>query len=84
MKPKAAHKPGKSTTECPSDLETLADTLKHPEIIRTGITCTENGHWALYVSVPKDSDVPIAELDSLAFPVVYVAEPDEPIRAQKN
>jgi hypothetical protein len=65
MKPKDAHKPGTPTTECPSELETLADLLKHQEVIRTGITCTE-------------------ELDSLAFPVVYVNEPDEPIRAQRQ
>jgi hypothetical protein len=81
--PKKHHLPGEPCTdEPPDELVKLADTIQHPLVKRTGITCTEKGEWALYVTVPKKQQVPLADLEAKCkgFPVVYEAEPDKPLR----
>ncbi len=84
MKPKARHIPGQPTGPCPSELERIADTLQHPLIARCGITCTEEGEWALYLGVAGETKVPITDIENLAVPIVYVIEPDVPIWIQGN
>lgn len=84
MKPKARHIPGQPDGPCPSELERIADSLHHPQIARCGITCTEDGDWALYLGVAGETSVPIADIEELGFSTVYVVEPDEPTRIQDN
>ena len=64
----------------PQALIDLSETIEHPLVRRAGVTTTEDGHWALYVTVPKTAEVPIPDLESRGFPVVYDVEPDEPLR----
>ncbi|MEI8379112.1 MAG: hypothetical protein WCJ09_03220 [Planctomycetota bacterium] len=80
----AIHIPGlPKTPDPPKSLVELSESLKHPLVIRTGVTCDQSGQWALYVTVPKHVNIPIPDLEAkcLGFPVAYEAEPDEPIRA---
>ncbi len=84
MKPVRTHRPGTpSTPEPPDQLVELADTLRDQLVVQSGVTTTADGRWALYVTVPAHSAVPIASVESQAggFPVVYEAEPDEPPHA---
>jgi hypothetical protein len=86
MRPKKHHIPGEPRTPDPPDaLIELSEKIQHPLVKRTGITCTTDGRWALYVTVPKNTDVPLPDLESRTggFPVVYEAEPDEPLRPLK-
>jgi hypothetical protein len=83
MRPKAIHQPGKPRTDDPpAALVTLSERITHPLVRRTGVTVTSDGRWALYVTVPKTTDVPLPDLEARTggFPVVYEAEPDEPLR----
>ncbi|MEM9366489.1 MAG: hypothetical protein AAGD07_10880 [Planctomycetota bacterium] len=77
MRPKPTHDPGDPKGPCPADLEQIADNLRHPDVIRAGLTCNADGQWALYISVQADTEVPLSDLDAGSFPVVYVAEPAE-------
>ena len=82
MRPTATHIPGEPrNAEPPAALVALSERLQHPLVKRTGITATRNGDWALYVTVPKTTEVPLPDLEAMAqgFPVVYEAEPDEPL-----
>lgn len=82
MLPKNQHIPGQpETSDIPEALLQLCDEIEHPLIRQKGISCTEDGKWALYVTVPKLTQVPLADLESrcMGFPVVYEAEPDSPI-----
>jgi hypothetical protein len=84
MKPVRTHIPGPpKEEEPPKHLVDLADAVADPLVIQHGITTTRDGRWALYVTVPADTTVPIASVEQQAkgFPVVYEAEPDEPVRA---
>lgn len=84
MKPVRIHHPGAPTsTEPPDRLLNLADTIVDPSIVQCGITTTDDGRWALYVTVPADMTVPIESVERVAegFPVVYEAELSEPVRA---
>jgi len=84
MKPVRIHRPGEpKTPQPPPRLLVLADTLHDPSVIQCGITTTNDGRWALYVTVPAGIDVPIASVERSAegFPVVYEAALDEPVRA---
>lgn len=84
MKPVRIHHPGTpATPEPPDGLMRLADLVRNPLVIQSGVTTTADGRWALYVTVPADADVPIPGVEGLAggYPVVYEAEPDEPPRA---
>jgi hypothetical protein len=65
-------------------MERVAATVSHPSVIRCGVTCTENGQWALYLGVADGVKLPIMEIENLGFPTVYVIEPDQPIRIQGN
>ena len=81
MKPARLHRPGAPSSPDPPDrLTKIADNLRHPLVVQSGVTTTANGRGALYVTVPANTDVPIAEVESQAggFPVVYEAEPKEP------
>ena len=85
MFPKQHHSAGmpKESTP-PAALEELVDQGQLPKpVIRHGLTSTAGGEWALLVSVPSTTNVPIPAVEQAArgFPVVYVAEPDEPVRA---
>jgi hypothetical protein len=83
MRPPLQHVPGNPTTpEPPQELLQVADRITHPLVRRTGISTTADGRWALYVTVPKTTEVPLLDLEEKAkpFPVVYEAEPDEPLR----
>lgn len=78
------HCPGApATPEPPEALLTLADSLSDPLVSQCGVTTTTDGRWALYVTVAADVSVPIATVERRAagFPVVYEAEPAEPVRA---
>lgn len=84
MKPVKTHQPGKAAAlEPPSSLLEIADSLSDPVVKSSGVTTTADGRWALYVTVPPTTDVPIASVESHAqgFPVVYEAQPSEPPRA---
>jgi hypothetical protein len=84
MRPVAIHVPGEPTEpEPPEHLLELSGRLHHPLVMQCGITTTRQGHWALYVTVPCDTSVPIDEIESQAagFPVVYEAEPATPPKA---
>jgi|KBSMisStaDraftv2_1062788.scaffolds.fasta_scaffold1932649_1 hypothetical protein len=67
------HNPGRPKKPVPKKLEELAATLYHPEVVRTGLTTTENGDWALLVVVKAGSSIPIPEIEkkSSGFPVIY-------------
>lgn len=81
MKPVRRHRPGKpSDPEPPDALIELAEALRDPLVRQAGLTTTADGRWALYVTVPGDTAVPIASVERQAggFPVVYEAEADEP------
>jgi hypothetical protein len=84
MKPVRIHRPGApSDPEPPDRLLKLADSIRDPRVVRSGVTTTTDGQWALYVTVPSDAIVPIDGVETHAggFPVVYEAEPKEPPRA---
>lgn len=84
MKPVRTHCPGvPALPEPPARLIDLADAVRDPLVIQSGVTTTADGRWALYVTVPADAAVPIPGVESQAggYPVVYEAEPDEPPRA---
>ena len=81
MKPVHKHLPGIPTiAEPPERLIELADSVRDPLVVQSGVTTTADGRWALYVTVPADAAVPVASVESQAggYPVVYEAEPDEP------
>lgn len=76
------HEAGPAPAEDPpAPLLSLADGLQHPLVHRTGVTCTSEGRWALYVTVDPDTPVPLPDLEARChgFPVVYEAEPDKPL-----
>jgi hypothetical protein len=84
MYPIRTHHPGvPPNPEPPERLIELADTVRDPLVIQSGVTTTADGRWALYVTVPADATVPIPSVERQAggYPVVYEAEPDEPPRA---
>ena len=84
MKPVRIHQPGEpSEPEPPEKLLELADKVRDPLVVQSGVTTTKEGEWALYVTVPANSAVPIPKVEQQAggFPVVYEAEPKEPPRA---
>ena len=81
MLPTRQHIPGEpKSTDIPQELEALADSLVHPLVVQTGITCDSDGNWALFVTVPKTTSIPIPDLEAMCagFPIVYEAESDEP------
>lgn len=83
MFPKQQHIPGEpDTPEPPEELIQLYEKIEHPYVHRKGISCTHDGKWALYVTVPKNIYVPIddLELQCEGFPIVYEAEPEEPLQ----
>jgi hypothetical protein len=84
MKPVRTHRPGAPTDPEPPDrLLKLAESIRDPLVVQSGVTTTTDGQWALYVTVPNDATVPIQSVETQAggFPVVYEAEPKEPPRA---
>ena len=84
MKPVRTHRPGvPPDPEPPERLVELAERISDPLVVRSGVTTTTDGRWALYVTVPRDATVPVDSVESQAggFPVVYEAEPQEPPRA---
>ena len=84
MKPVRIHRPGEPTTPDPPDqLLAAANAVTNALVAQSGVTTTADGRWALYVTVPADTSVPIADVEAQAggFPVVYEAEPAEPPRA---
>lgn len=84
MRPVRVHRPGPpADPDPPGRLLEIADRLEDPLISQAGVTTTEDGRWALYVTVPEDATVPIphVEAQAEAFPVVYEAAAKEPPRA---
>jgi hypothetical protein len=84
MKPVRTHRPGVPSDPAPPDqLLKLAESIRDPLVVQSGVTTTPEGQWALYVTVPRDATVPISSVENQAggFPVVYEAEPKEPPRA---
>lgn len=67
------HIPGHPLTPEPSKLVTIAARVSHPDIVKSGITTTRKGDWALLVTVKKDTRVPIMDVErrSAGFPVIY-------------
>ncbi|QIF02014.1 hypothetical protein [Roseimicrobium sp. ORNL1] len=83
-KPYGTHRPGEPTSETPPpDLVALAENLHHPQVRTSGITCTEDGRWALYVTVSDDAPVPLPEVEAAAagLPVVYEGAAPGPAEA---
>lgn len=81
MKPVKIHRPGiPIVEEPPEQLVALADIVHDPLVIQSGITTTPDGRWALYLTVPANTKVPIASIERGArgFPVVYEPEPQTP------
>ena len=81
MKPVRTHRPGvPAIPEPPNRLIELADAVRNPLVVQSGVTTTRDGNWALYVTVPADATVPIPAVESQSggFPVVYEAEPENP------
>lgn len=83
MRPVLVHRPGQPSSPTPP--ERLAAIVDHfrpqPPVVRWGLTVTRDGRWALLVSVPAKTNVPLAAVESASggFPVVYEVEPDQPI-----
>ena len=67
------HLPGRPTKPEPAKLVKIADTLSHPDVVKTGITTTAKGDWALLVTIKSDTGTPIKEIEkqSAGFPVIY-------------
>ncbi|MEZ0388733.1 MAG: hypothetical protein ACAI34_16795 [Verrucomicrobium sp.] len=83
-KPYGTHRPGEPTSETPPpDLVALAESLHHPLVRTSGITCTEDGRWALYVTVPDEAQVPLPEVEAATggLPVVYESAAPGPAQA---
>lgn len=79
MNPVLIHRPAPpAEPEPPDRLLQLSEHISHPLVAQSGITTTANGDWAVYVTVPANVSVPVAEIESQAqgFPVVYEAEPE--------
>ena len=87
MRPVKVHIPGSPKSETPPKklLELIDRYQPQPPVIRCGLTATVDGRWALYVTVPADTEIPLAAVEESGkgFPIVYEAEPDEPIRPQR-
>lgn len=86
MRPVKVHNPGRPKLAAPPEkLVELIDRYQpQPPVIRWGLTATSDGEWALFVTVPADTEIPLAAVEASGegFPVVYEAEPGEPIRLQ--
>lgn len=86
MRPAKVHIPSTPKLDTPpKKLLTLIDRYQpQPPVIRWGLTATNDGRWALLVTVPADTEVPLAAVETSGegFPVVYEAEPNEPIFPQ--
>ncbi len=67
------HIPGRPSTPEPQKLVTIAAKVSHPAIVKSGITTTDKGDWALLLTVKKDTAVPLKEVEkkSAGFPVIY-------------
>jgi hypothetical protein len=67
------HIPGRPTTPQPPQLNAIADSLRHPAIVKSGITTTHEGQWALLVVVKSGTPLPIEEVEAkcAGFPVIY-------------
>lgn len=81
MKPVRIHTPGVPSCPDPPDrLVGLADAVRDPLVVQSGLTTTADGRWAVFVTVPAGATVPIPNVESQAggYPVVYEAEPDDP------
>jgi hypothetical protein len=91
MYPKQGHRPGKPRTPNPpaeldaviAGLDELLKQGRMKTVRRVGMTTTEDGQWAVFVTVPSTTQVPLAEVEASThgFPIVYDTEPDKPIRA---
>ena len=84
MKPVRTHRPGRpSTPEPPKRLLEVADAVLDPSVVSSGLTTTADGRWALFVTVPESTVVPLPAVEKQAsgYPVVYEAAPSEPPRA---
>ncbi len=84
MKPIRLHHPGVPTEPEPPDrLVELAGAVRSESVVQSGVTTTQDGRWALYVTVPANATVPLADVEAQAagYPVVYEAQPTEPPRA---
>lgn len=80
-KPYGTHRPGVPTSETPPpNLVALAESLHHPLVRTSGITCTEDGEWALYVTVANEAQVPLPEVEAATggLPVVYESAAEGP------
>lgn len=72
MKPKQ-HIPGRPSSPQPPQLAAIADAISHPAVMRSGITTTTTGEWALLVVVKDGTSYPIPAIQALCgnFPVIY-------------
>jgi hypothetical protein len=77
------HRPGQPpSVEVPPGLVTLAENLRHPLVRTSGVTCTEDGRWALYVTVADEAAVPLPAVEAVAAgtPVIYESAPPGPAK----
>lgn len=74
---------GQPDGDAPVELTRLVDDYRpQPPVVCWGLTTTPDGRWALLVTVPAATEVPLEEVERTAggFPVVYQVEPAEPLR----
>ena len=83
MKPVIENSPGTPVTDSPPEQLLHRIDVFRPEspVARWGLTTTANGEWGVYVTVPRDTEVPLPRLELRfeGYPVVYEAEPEQPI-----
>lgn len=67
------HIPGLPKTPQPEGLAELAGSLQHPAIVRTGVTTTGSGRWAVLVVVKKNTTLPLHAIEQICtgYPVIY-------------
>ncbi|MEM9830921.1 MAG: hypothetical protein AAF944_09790 [Bacteroidota bacterium] len=73
------HIPGRPTKPKPDDLQDVSSSIRHPDIIRTGITATREGEWAILTVVKDNVSIPLIEvgMEYERFPVIYQKEFDK-------
>jgi hypothetical protein len=71
----STHIPGRPNSSEPEDLVQIAAKVKHPSVVRVGITTTKEGDWALLVVVKEGTRVPIREIDKICtYPIIYLED----------
>lgn len=78
------HIPGRPKTAEPYQLVELARRIHNPNVLRSGVTTTEDGNWALLLIVKPYTKTPIQEIEqnSLGFPTIYLDDNNRQVWAK--